>query len=140
MRQAMIGSHAVTAERGQKGTGEGNITALCLIRGAARSLLHLRFLKPWYKNTPTRIDTLQKRTRSSYSRLKFDLRWVVTPNLHNGLPRPLTHNCTNIPDISDLPNTLRRFSQISNILSRLRLEQPDPPVVPTSHEEVLVEL
>jgi len=64
----------------------------------------------------------------------------VTPNLHDGLPRPLTHDRTNIPDIPNLPNALRRLGQIPNIPARLRLEQPDPPVVPTSDEEVLVEL
>lgn len=77
---------------------------------------------------------------SSPNSLQLDLRWIVIPNLHDGLPRPLTHNRTNISDISNLPNTLGRFSQIPNILTRLRFKQSDPPVIPTSDEEVLVEL
>ena len=83
---------------------------------------------------------LEKRTRTSPSSLQSNLWWIVTPNLHDGLPRPLTHDRTNIPDIPNLPNALGRFSQIPNIPARLRLEQPDPPIVPTSDEEVIVEL
>jgi len=64
----------------------------------------------------------------------------MTPDLHNHLPRPLTHNRTNVPHIPNLPNALGRLSQIPNILSRPCLKQPHPPVVPARHEEVLVEL
>ena len=79
-------------------------------------------------------------TRLSPSSLQLDLRWIVAPNLHNRLPRPLTHNRTNIPHIPNLPNALGRFGQIPNILPRLRLKQPDSSVVSARHEEVLVEL
>lgn len=64
----------------------------------------------------------------------------MTPNLYDSFPRLLTHNRTSVSDISDLPNALGWLSQIPNILPRLGLEQPDPAVVPTSYEEVLVEL
>jgi len=64
----------------------------------------------------------------------------MTPNLHNRLPRPLAHNRTNVSHIPNLPDALCRLSQIPNVLPRLRLKQPNPPVVPARHEEVFVEL
>ena len=64
----------------------------------------------------------------------------MTPNLHNHLPRPLTHNRTNVPHIPNLPNALGRLSQIPNILPRPRLKQPHSLVVLARDEEVLVEL
>ena len=87
-----------------------------------------------------RSDIQKKRTHSLPGSLQLDLWRIMAQNLHNRLPRPLTHNRTNVPRIPNLPNTLRRFRQISNISPRLRLKQPDPPVVPACHEEVLVEL
>ena len=82
----------------------------------------------------------KKRTHSLPSSLQLDLWRIMTQNLHDRLPRPLTHNRTNVPRIPNLPNTLGRLRQISNVSPRLRLKQPDPPVVPARHEEVLVEL
>ena len=64
----------------------------------------------------------------------------MTPNFHDRLPRPLTHNRTDISHISNLPNTLSWFSQIPNILPCLRLEQPNLSVIATRHEKALVEL
>ena len=72
--------------------------------------------------------------------LRLDLWWIVTPNLHDRLPRSPTHDHTDVTHVSNLPNALGGLGQIPDVLPRLGVKQPDPAVVATGDEEVLIEL
>ena len=63
-----------------------------------------------------------------------------TPNLHTSLPRPPTHNSTNIPPITNFPNRITTLRQLSHIIPRLSLKQPHPTIVPSRHHEPRIEL
>jgi hypothetical protein len=72
--------------------------------------------------------------------LHLSLFRLITPNLHDSLPRPLTHNRTRILPIYNLPNALARFSQFPHIITSLGLEKPNSTVITACNEETSVEL
>ena len=68
------------------------------------------------------IQNMHTYTDPSPDSLQLDPRWIVTPNFHHRLPRPLTHDRTNVSHIPNLPNAFGRLGQIPNVFPRLRLK------------------